>query len=79
MKARAGTTLIEVLIAIFIMAIGLLAIMTLFPLGALSMATAIRNDRVSQAAQVGNAVANAQSVRTDPYVLSPYFTSIQIV
>ena len=33
MKRRPGITLIEVLVAIFIMAIGLLALLTLFPLG----------------------------------------------
>jgi prepilin-type N-terminal cleavage/methylation domain-containing protein len=65
MKARAGVTLIEVLIAIFIMAIGLLALLTLFPMGALSMAQALRDDRCHQAGQQANNLANALNVRND--------------
>lgn len=42
---RSGVTLMEVLIAIMIMGVGMLAILALFPLGALSMARAIRDDR----------------------------------
>jgi prepilin-type N-terminal cleavage/methylation domain-containing protein len=44
-SARPGVTLIEVLVAIFVMAVGLLALLTLFPLGALTMAQAIKDDR----------------------------------
>jgi hypothetical protein len=65
MKVRAGITLIEVLVAIFIMSIGMLALMTLFPLGALSMAEALRADRCDQAGRQANAVTNAMNVRTD--------------
>ncbi len=65
MKSRPGITLVEVLVAIFIMAIGLLALLTLFPLGALSMAAALRDQRNSEAAEQANACANAMSVRTD--------------
>src|SRR5579859_7906475 len=65
MKARAGVTLIEVLLAIFIMAIGLLALLTLFPVGAVSMAQAIRDDRVAQGAQQATAYANALNFRND--------------
>ena len=43
MRRRPAITLIEVLVAIFIMAIGLLALLTLFPLGALRMATALQD------------------------------------
>jgi hypothetical protein len=43
-------TLLEVLVAIFIMAIGLLALLTLFPLGALRMAQALKDDRTAQVA-----------------------------
>jgi prepilin-type N-terminal cleavage/methylation domain-containing protein len=45
MRRRSGVTLIEVLVAIFVMAIGLMALLTLFPLGALEMAQAIKDQR----------------------------------
>src|SRR3954464_555650 len=68
---RRGVTLIEVLTAIFIMGVGLLAILTLFPLGALSMARAVRDDR---AATIGaNAAAFVSALdpdlRNDPAVV----------
>jgi Prokaryotic N-terminal methylation motif len=47
---EAGATLVEVLVAIFVMGIGLLALLTLFPLGALSMAEEIKDDRTAAAA-----------------------------
>jgi hypothetical protein len=49
-RTRPGVTLVEVLIAIFVMALGLLALLTLFPLGALQMAQSIKDDRTSQTA-----------------------------
>ena len=55
MNRRPGVTLIEVLVAIFVVALGLLALLTLFPLGALSMAQSIRDDRI--ALMASNAVA----------------------
>ena len=55
MIRRSGVTLIEVLIAIFVVALGLLALLTLFPLGALSMGQSIRDDRIALTA--ANAVA----------------------
>ena len=45
-----GVTLVEVLVAIFIMGVGLLALLTLFPLGALRMAEAIKDDRAAAVA-----------------------------
>ena len=53
--SEVGVALIEVLIAILIMGIGLLALLTLFPLGAIEMAQAIRDDRT--AAVAADAVA----------------------
>jgi hypothetical protein len=65
---RNGATLVEVLVAIFIMAIGLLTILTLFPLGAMSMAQAIQDDRAAHAAANAMALAQAMNVRNDPTV-----------
>lgn len=48
---RRGVTLVEVLTAIFIMAIGLMALLTLFPLGALTMRQAIQDDRAGTVAR----------------------------
>src|SRR5262245_12543666 len=60
MNRRNATTLVEVLVAIFIMGVGLLAILALFPLGALQMAQALKDDRAAQAA--GNATALARVI-----------------
>jgi prepilin-type N-terminal cleavage/methylation domain-containing protein len=65
---RRGITLIEVLAAIFVMGIGLLALLTLFPVGALSMARAVRDDRAAQAGANGAALAVAIDLRNDPAV-----------
>lgn len=47
---RRGVTLVEVLVAIFVMGIGLLALLTLFPVGALELAQAINDDRAGKVA-----------------------------
>ena len=67
---RRGVTLIEVLTAIFIMGVGLLAILTLFPLGALSMARAVRDDRAATAGSNAGSFANAMDLRNDPFVVN---------
>jgi len=46
-RRRPGVTLMEVLIAIMILAIGMIAIMALFPIGAVNMARAITQDRAT--------------------------------
>jgi hypothetical protein len=56
---RAGLTLLEVVVALFILALGLLALLTLFPLGALNMAQAIKDQRTADAAANADAVARA--------------------
>jgi hypothetical protein len=56
---RTGITLIEVLAAILIVGVGLLALLALFPLGALSMAQAVKDDRT--AALASDAVAMSQA------------------
>lgn len=65
MNARRGVTLVEVLVAIFIAAIGALSLLVLFPLGALNMARAIRDDRCAQAGINATALADALNLRDD--------------
>jgi len=66
---RRGITLLEVLAAIFIMGVGMLALLTLFPLGALSMARAVRDDRAATFAANAASVAAAFDLRNDPVVV----------
>lgn len=47
---RRATTLIEVLIAIFVMALGLISLLTLYPLGAAQMARSVQDERAAQLA-----------------------------
>lgn len=50
MTRRRGLSLVEVLVALFIMALGAIAILTMFPLGAMQMGQALKDDRTAQAA-----------------------------
>ncbi len=76
MPRRTGVTLVEVLVAIFVMGIGLIALLTLFPLGILRMAQAIRDERTAESAYNADKLATMQNVRDDPFVrvqgLDPY-------
>jgi hypothetical protein len=65
---RPGITLLEVLSAIFIAGIGLLSLLTLFPLGALKMVEALQDDRAALAGGNGKAIANATLMQLDPDV-----------
>lgn len=47
---RPGLTLTESLVALFVMALGLLSLLTLFPLGALQIGQALKDDRCGQTA-----------------------------
>ena len=67
---RRGLSLTEVLIAIFIMGIGMIALLSLFPLGLLNMAWAIKDDRAARAANT--AINNADVVQIDPSTNQPY-------
>jgi prepilin-type N-terminal cleavage/methylation domain-containing protein len=71
MRRRPGITLIEVLVAIFIMSIGLLALLTLFPLGALRMSQALQYDRAASCANAGANICDAFDLRNDPFPLQP--------
>lgn len=68
MIRRPAVTLMEVLVTMFIMAIGMLALLALFPLGAVSMAQALKDDRCASAASMAEQVAIAMNVRHDPKV-----------
>jgi type II secretory pathway pseudopilin PulG len=74
MQRRTATTLIEVLISIFIMAIGTLAILALFPLAVVKMSVAIKDDRAGHCAANARAIAEAQNIRFDTNV-TPLFTN----
>jgi prepilin-type N-terminal cleavage/methylation domain-containing protein len=56
---QAGVTLVEVLVAIFVMGVGLLALLTLFPLGALELAQAIEDDRTAAVAAEAETLSQA--------------------
>jgi hypothetical protein len=58
-------TLIEVLVAIFVMAIGLLSLLTLFPLGALSMAQSFKDARAAQAEANATALLRYRKISQD--------------
>ncbi len=55
MIRRAGMSLTEVLVALFILTIGVIGILTMFPLGAVQMARAVRDDRSALAANNADA------------------------
>lgn len=63
MTRRPAVTLMEVLIAMFIMAIGMLALLALFPVGAVSMAQALKDDRCAYASYIAENVAIANNLR----------------
>ena len=56
---RRAVTLTEVLIAIFLMGIGLMAILSLFPLGASQMAQALQDQRAAEAATTAAGIARS--------------------
>jgi hypothetical protein len=65
---RPAATLMEVLIAIFLMGIGLVTLLTLFPLGALTMSQALQDSMAAHAAANARALANARGFHHDPFV-----------
>jgi hypothetical protein len=68
---RSGATLIEVLVAIFVMAIGLMSLLALFPLGALRMSQAIQDDRCGNIGLSADGVAMVANIRNDPLIYNP--------
>ena len=59
LATQAGSTLVEILIAIFIMGVGLLASLTLFTQGAIDMAEAVTDDRSAAIAEEASALGQA--------------------
>ncbi len=57
---RNAMTLTEVLVAMGILAVGMLSLMALFPIGASNMVQAVQNDRASQAAANADAIGRTQ-------------------
>ena len=53
---RPGLSLIEVLVTLFVMAIGIISLMTLFPVGAMQMGQALRDDRSGQTASQADGI-----------------------
>ncbi len=49
-RARTAVTLMEVLVATFILSIGLISVIAMFPIGARNMIEAVKNERTAQAA-----------------------------
>jgi hypothetical protein len=72
MTRRPAITLIETLMAIFVMAIGLLALLTLFPLGAIQMAQALKDQRTAEASNIATAQFNAFGIANDPSLIPPW-------
>lgn len=66
-RRRSGLSLAEVLIAIFVMGIGLLGILSLFPLAALNMAQAIKDENSAQLNQSATAMARVWWKEETPY------------
>jgi hypothetical protein len=65
MTRRTAVTLLEALMAIFVMAIGLLSLLTLFPLGAVQMGQALKDQRTAEASINATAQFNAFGIGSD--------------
>src|SRR5690349_13186232 len=79
---RRAVTLTEVLIAIFLMGIGLMAILSLFPLGAAQMAQALKDQRCAEAGTNAAALGRVlwrQTCDDDPTVGGNKFTVTRMV
>jgi len=75
MQRRTATTLVEVLVAIFVMGIGLLAILALYPLGAYRMAQAIQASRCASIAENCDAIDRIWHIRSNATLATPPVTT----
>lgn len=71
MSRRSGITLVEVLVAIFVMSIGLIALLTLFPIGMLRMGRAIRDDHSAQSGHDAHVISIIHNLGNDGNMTSP--------
>jgi prepilin-type N-terminal cleavage/methylation domain-containing protein len=69
MTRRPGVTLVEVLVSMFIMAIGMLALLVLFPLGALTMGQALADDRCATTAAMADNFVIVSNIRHDRSII----------
>lgn len=79
MKQRRAATLVEVLVAIFVTGLGLLAMLALFPLGALNMRQAIQDSRCAHASANASAMAEVLGARRGPFLVTNTPTGTQAV
>ena len=70
MTRRSGVTLVEVLVAIFVMAIGLIALLTLFPIGMLRVSQALGDARSVECADNAYSYSTTQNICNDRLVLT---------
>jgi prepilin-type N-terminal cleavage/methylation domain-containing protein len=75
---RSGVTLIEVLVSIFVASIGLLALLALFPVGALSMKQALKDSRCAQLSLNATSLYRSRNIGQDPIVVASAGTLIFI-
>ena len=73
MRRRSGVTLLECLVAIFVMGIGLIALLTLFPIAALRMYVAIQSECTYQTGSNAMAIATLKGLPNDSVVLGTGF------
>lgn len=71
MRRRAAVTLVEVLVAIFVMGIGMIALLTLFPIGVLRMQQAINDELAAQSANNAHTLSLIYNLRNDGSPLVP--------
>lgn len=76
MTRRTGTSLIEVLVTVGILGIGLTSVIAMFPMAAITMGQALKDDRTATAAVTGDGLIRDmhwRNVVEPPAPLEPYF------
>lgn len=71
-RARAGLTLLEVIVSLMILLIGVTGVLVLFPIGMASVRQAVLDTRCTLVAQSMRSVADAKGMLNDPLHLCPY-------